>query len=167
MDARSIPFADEFDAIGMFDVLEHIEEDELVLAQVHRALTPGGMLLMTVPQHRFLWSASDELAHHARRYTRSELMTKIERARFRVVRCTSFVSVLFPLLIASRWLRRNGASDPLAEYQIPRHVSRILEFALSGERAAIRSGLSFPFGGSLLLVAQRAADPCNAKQKRR
>lgn len=40
MDARNIPFVEEFDAIGAFDVLEHIEEDEAVLSQLHRALKP-------------------------------------------------------------------------------------------------------------------------------
>ncbi|MEW6675096.1 MAG: class I SAM-dependent methyltransferase [Nitrospirota bacterium] len=38
MDARNIPFESEFDVIGAFDVLEHIEEDELVLSQMHQAL---------------------------------------------------------------------------------------------------------------------------------
>lgn len=51
MDARNIPFVDEFDAIGAFDVLEHIEEDEQVLVQMHDALRPGGVILLTVPQH--------------------------------------------------------------------------------------------------------------------
>jgi len=56
MDARHIPFVDEFDAIGAFDVLEHIEEDEQVLIQIRDALKLRGAMLLTVPQHAWLWS---------------------------------------------------------------------------------------------------------------
>lgn len=59
-----------FDVIGAFDVIEHIEEDEKVLANLARAIVPGGALLITVPQHRWLWSATDDYACHVRRYTR-------------------------------------------------------------------------------------------------
>ena len=64
MDARNIPFAEEFDVIGAFDVLEHIEEDERVLEQAHVALKPLGLMLITVPQHAWLWSSVDEYACH-------------------------------------------------------------------------------------------------------
>ena len=60
MDARSIPFEGEFDVVGAFDVLEHLVEDNRALAQMFNAARPGGGLLVTVPQQRYLWSASDE-----------------------------------------------------------------------------------------------------------
>jgi len=82
MDARKIPFEEEFDVIGAFDVLEHIEDDECVLAQVHAALKPQGLILLTVPQHAWLWSASDKYACHVRRYTASDLHHKIKKAGF-------------------------------------------------------------------------------------
>ena len=62
MDARHVPFVDEFDAIGAFDILEHIEEYEAVLTQLHKALKPGRVLLLTIPQHPWLWSANDDYA---------------------------------------------------------------------------------------------------------
>jgi SAM-dependent methyltransferase len=155
VDARCLPFADEFDAIGMFDVIEHIEEDEAVLAQAHRALKRGGVLLVTVPQHGFLWSPSDEHAGHVRRYARDDLVRKVRQARFRVLRCTSFVSVLFPLLLLSRVRRRHRKYNALDEFRVSRTINYLLGLALAAERAAIRAGASFPFGGSLLLVARR------------
>jgi SAM-dependent methyltransferase len=82
MDARDIPFESEFDVIGAFDVLEHIEEDEAVLEQVFRAVTPGGGIMLTAPQHRFLWSQQDEYACHVRRYEAKELSNKVEKAGF-------------------------------------------------------------------------------------
>jgi SAM-dependent methyltransferase len=51
MDARKIPYYDEFDVVAAFDVLEHIEEDERVLSQMHASLRPQGFMLLTVPQH--------------------------------------------------------------------------------------------------------------------
>jgi SAM-dependent methyltransferase len=159
MDARCMPFEKEFDAIGAFDVIEHINEDETVLAQMHRALRPGGSLLLTVPQHPFLWSEYDVRAHHVRRYTRGELRQKLARAGFGIVKMTSFVSVLLPLMMLSRLTRRSDAADydPLAELRIGALTNALLERALDVERLLINAGLSLPFGGSLLAVARRAA----------
>jgi SAM-dependent methyltransferase len=157
MDARRLPFDLEFDVIGAFDVLEHIDEDELVLAGLFRAIRPGGGLMLTVPQHRFLWSSVDEYACHKRRYTRAELVQKIERAGFEVLQVTSFVSLLLPLMLLSRWRRdRPGTCfDPLVEFKIGRLANGILGRVLGLERAMISRGVSFPAGGSLLLVARR------------
>ena len=159
MDARHMPYDREFDAIGAFDVIEHIGEDEAVLGQLQRALRPGGGLLLTVPQHPFMWSEYDVRAHHVRRYTRAELRHKLARAGFEVVRMTSFVSVLLPLMMLSRLTRRTAAPDydPLAELRIGAAANTLLESALDAERLLIRAGISLPFGGSLLAVARRPA----------
>lgn len=157
MDARRMPFDREFDVIGAFDVIEHIGEDETVLAQMHRALRPGGHLLLTVPQHPFLWSEYDVRAHHVRRYTGGELRQKLARAGFETVKMTSFVSVLLPLMMLSRLTRRTESPDydPLAELRIGRVTNALLELALDIERAVIRAGVPLPVGGSLLAVARR------------
>src|SRR5206468_5413701 len=68
MDARRISFDHEFDVVGAFDVLEHVIEDENVLAQMFNVARLRGGFLVTVPQHRFLWSGSDRDAMHQRRY---------------------------------------------------------------------------------------------------
>ncbi|HEY8271266.1 MAG TPA: methyltransferase domain-containing protein, partial [Pseudobdellovibrionaceae bacterium] len=103
MDARNIPFKEEFDILGAFDVLEHIQEDEEVLAQMYAALKPQGILLITVPQHAWLWSVMDEYACHVRRYAASELHRKIEVTGFQIIRSTSFVSTLLPAMVVSRF----------------------------------------------------------------
>jgi SAM-dependent methyltransferase len=157
MDARAIPFAAHFDVIGLFDVLEHIEEDVAVLAEAHRALRDGGGLIITVPQHRFLWSVYDEHAHHVRRYAAPELRAKVLQAGFRVVMMTSFVSLLLPLMLLSRRLQNKSAAnyDVLAELRVGRIVNFLLASVLAVERMLIRLGIRFPAGGSLLLVARR------------
>ena len=159
LDARRMPFEREFDAVGAFDVIEHIAEDDSVLEQMRRALKPGGHLLLTVPQHPFLWSEYDVRARHVRRYTRQELCGKLERAGYRIVRMTSFVVLLLPLMMLSRMKPqpRGGEYDPLAELRIGGAANALLERVLDAERLLIRAGLSLPAGGSLLAVAQRPA----------
>ncbi len=157
MDARRVPFRDEFDVIGAFDVLEHVKEDEEVLAQMYQATRKRGGILVTVPHHRFLWSPLDDCARHARRYRTRELIGKVKRAGFEVVRVTSFVSILLPLLLLSRFKHRfdGKAFDPMSEFKISSSTNNALEKVLYVERSLIRAGLSFPMGGSLLLVARR------------
>jgi SAM-dependent methyltransferase len=156
MDARAIPYAGHFDVIGLFDVLEHIEDDGRVLAQTHRALKRGGGLMITVPQHQFLWSQYDAHAHHVRRYGARELRDKVLRAGFRIVMMTSFVSLVLPLMMLSRFMQRKPAADydVLADLRVGRIASFLLESVLMLERTLIRIGIRFPAGGSLLLIAQ-------------
>jgi SAM-dependent methyltransferase len=153
MDARKIPFEKEFDVIGAFDVLEHIEEDLLVLAQMHQALVPGGGILLTVPQHAFLWSQADEDACHVRRYEARALTEKIQQVGFTIIRVTSFVSLLLPFMMISRLRYRRD--NPMAELEISGLANTVLERVLDLERCLIRYGLQFPVGGSLLVVARK------------
>lgn len=157
MDAKRIPFEDEFEVMSAFDVLEHIEEDEVVLKQMHRAVRQGGGIILTVPQHPFLWSQTDDYAHHVRRYTAKELKTKVENAGFEVQKMTSFVSLLLPLMIASRLRKRPSASDSdqMPELKVNKLLNVLLEKFLDFERWMIRLGLTFPMGGSLLVVARK------------
>jgi len=157
MDARRIPFRDEFDVIGAFDVLEHISEDEEVLSEMYKATRNQGGILLTVPQHPFLWSQVDDYARHVRRYKAQELRDKVRRAGFDVTRITSFVSFLLPLMAISRLKQRvcDDQFDPAAELTTSPLTNTILEKVLDCERALIRTGLSLPAGGSLLVVAHR------------
>ena len=160
MDARQIPFENEFDVIGAFDVLEHIGDDELVLSQMYRAVRQGGGILLAVPQHSFLWSKIDEYSRHVRRYSLSELKTKVERAGFKTLRTTSFVSLLLPLMLIARLKQRltNNELDPTAEFKLSAPGNFLLECIMNVERTMIRLGVAFPAGGSLLLVARKPAN---------
>jgi SAM-dependent methyltransferase len=152
MDAHHIPFEREFDVIGAFDVLEHIDDDESVLREMNRALAIGGGIVITVPQHAWLWSQFDEACGHRRRYTRQGLVGKLRAAGFEPVRVTSFTTFALPLLMAVR--RRNGAVDLAQEVSVPiAPVNMLLWTLASLERALIAANVSFPAGGSLLVVA--------------
>jgi SAM-dependent methyltransferase len=158
MDAARIPFEEEFDVMGAFDVLEHVAEDEAVLRQLHRAIRPGGGLLLTVPQHPWLWSIADARACHQRRYTRADLARKVEAAGFKIRRVTSFVTLLMPLMwISRRRQDRTGDSAGKTEFQLSRALGGVLEAILGMEAGLIRAGMNLPAGGSLLMVAERGA----------
>lgn len=149
IDARRVPFVEKFDAIGAFDVLEHINEDETVLAQLHNAIKPGGVLLLTVPQHPWLWSASDEYACHVRRYTRAEIEQKVLTAGFELLRSTSFVTSLLPALMLSRVLRRQNTKefDPAGELKINTALNKFFFGLMILELAGIKAGMNYPVGG--------------------
>lgn len=160
MEAGNIPFIDEFDAIGAFDVLEHIEDDEQVLVQMHDALKPRGVMLVTVPQHAWLWSPADDYACHVRRYSAKELHAKVKAAGFEILRSTSFVSSLLPAMFASRMAQRRippKDADVTAELRIAPWLNYLFEKLLGAEVAMIRRGVNFPLGGSRLLVARKAS----------
>lgn len=158
MDARALPFRSQFDLIGAFDVIEHIQEDDRVLGEIYRALRPGGGILLTVPQHPFLWSDVDVFAHHVQRYRCSDLIEKLQRQGFIVLRKTSFVSFPLPLLMLSRLVGRlrPESRKGKAELSLPKWIDRALGGVMGLERAAIRTGMSFPLGGSLLVIAQKS-----------
>lgn len=157
MDARDIPFEDEFDVIGAFDVIEHIEEDQRVLAEMHRAVRASGGIILTVPQHKWLWSYADEYTHHKRRYTANGLRAILEKAGFRIIRATSFVSLLLPVMYLSRLRNRKVADDydDTAELSVGGFINYMMERVMDIERQLIKCKINFPFGGSLLIVARK------------
>ena len=159
LDARRLPYNGEFDVVGAFDVLEHIDEDEAVLEQMVAAARPRGGMLVLVPQHPWLWSKHDEIVEHRRRYTRKELLAKAERAGIEVVEVTSFVSSLLPAMAVSRAVDRvRKRTDPIANLE-PGPLNALFERMLDGERKLIEHGVSLPFGGSLMLVGRRLQRP--------
>lgn len=158
MDGRAIPFAEEFDSIGAFDVLEHIEEDEQVLGEMHDALKPSGVILLTVPQHAWLWSPVDDYACHIRRYSAKEIHEKVQNGGFEILRSTSFVSSLLPAMFASRLAQKLSTkkyADPTAELRISPWLNDLFEKLLDVELAMIRNDINLPVGGSRLIVARK------------
>jgi SAM-dependent methyltransferase len=76
----ALPFDDaSFDLVCAFDVIEHIEDDQLAIREAARVLKQGGAYLFTVPAYQFLWSDHDVVNHHFRRYTKKEMAQKIKR----------------------------------------------------------------------------------------
>lgn len=151
-DARKLPFKEDFEVIGAFDVLEHIPEDETALSGLFRALKPNGLLILTVPQHKWLWSSTDEEACHVRRYENRDLTGKLLTAGFKILRSTSFVSLLLPAMALAR-LPQKSEKSGTSELQLPAALNALFRAIMKIELAGLRLGLDYPVGGSRLVVA--------------
>jgi SAM-dependent methyltransferase len=164
-DARHSPFGRRFHLIGMFDVLEHLADDMQMLRDMRALLEPGGVLLLTVPAGRALWSYVDEAWQHFRRYEWKELDDKLREAGFEVQHLSHFMCSIYPLLWMSRRLRKRSGRAPegdpglLArrEFRILPVINEALTAVSWLEAIWVSHGHCLPFGTSLLAVARRPA----------
>jgi len=150
-------------AAGLFDVLEHIQEDEMFLRAIYQILVPGGKLYLTVPAYTWLWSAADDYAGHYRRYTLRVLAELLGKAGFRCVFSTYLFWMLpVPALLFRSIPSRLGKQKPAdwQRYQ-KEHAEReglsgrLLDEFLGWELKRIRSGTPMRFGASCLVAAER------------
>lgn len=151
-----------FGALGMFDVIEHVEHDREFLAHVSALLAPGGSLFLTVPCHDWLWSGADVRAGHFRRHTRSTVAALLD-GLFRI----DYFSYFFWPLIAPQFLLRSLphklglAKDHNVLSTGTEHAagggmaSRIMAGVLQHEVAAVSRGWTIPVGASALVAARR------------
>lgn len=153
--------AASFGAAGLFDVIEHVEDDRALLREAHRVLRPRGVLAVTVPAFDWLWSAEDELAGHHRRYTLRSLRRVLGETGFDVRYATYFFAALTPPMFVLRALRhrfgRRSECEVLRtaeEQHVPNRATRLaMDAVLAPEVVAIRRGRRIPVGTSCLAVA--------------
>jgi SAM-dependent methyltransferase len=150
-------------AVGLFDVLEHVQDDRAFLKAVRDVLATDGRIYLTTPAYAWLWSASDEDAGHFRRYTVRSLGEVLEAAGF-VPEFLSyfFVSTLLPAFffrtLPSRFhLRKGGDLQDYQEELKPSAawVDRMVAASLRPELGILRRGGRIPFGGSCVAVGRR------------
>jgi len=149
-------------AAGMFDVLEHIEDDRKLLRALHGQMAPGGHFFCTVPAGPGLWSGADVDAGHFRRYTPAMLAATLAETGFAV----EFLSPFFTWLIAPvgalralpwrlRYRPRRTSLDTVAEdHRLPRGSAGFVATVHRWELERLRAGRKLPFGTSLLCVAR-------------
>lgn len=144
------------DVVGLFDVLEHIEDDAGSLREIRKLLSPRGVLILSVPAHQWLWSGHDEVLHHFRRYSRANLRQLVEDCGYSVRRLTYFNSTLFPAAALVRRLDRRKADGDVAGGGIPAApINAILTAVLTIEARAARLFGRLPVGLSLFAVLER------------
>lgn len=158
----ALPFADaSFDLVTSFDVLYHqgVPDEAVALAEARRVLRPGGRLLVRLPAYEWLRSRHDRQVHTRRRYTATAARRLLTSAGFRVERSTYALSLLFPLPAATRLLERltpdQGDGSAMAIPAGP--VNMALRAPMALEAAWVGMGGSFPFGLSIVCLAQAGA----------
>ena len=141
--AASLPFnAATFAAVGLFDVIEHIEHPGSVLEEARRVLQPKGALFYTLPAHQSLWSEHDVLVGHMRRYELEEIRAILEESGYRPVYSTMFYGfLLLPAFL--RKLANSSSSLTMPPRPINRALSKVaMRSARSALKSVHRPGLS-------------------------
>jgi SAM-dependent methyltransferase len=151
-------------AVGLFDVLEHIEDDASFIKQIHNLLNEEGKLYITVPAYNLLWSNDDISAGHFRRHTTTGLRQLLESQGFKVD-YTGYFFWFLPLAIGlfkALPYRLGFQSKHKAEATVNRDhatgsplIKKAVDLLLGFESSIIGQKFSLPFGGSCLVAATK------------
>ncbi len=152
-------------AIGLFDVLEHIEDETDFLKELKRILFPNGRLYLTVPAYQTLWATEDEYAGHFRRYSMSRIKKLLKNNKFRVDYTTYLFSYLpIPLFFTRTLPTKLGLAKSSTDENArrenvvkPKVTNVILSLYHKLELLIIKQKIPIPIGSSLLIVAHPEA----------
>jgi hypothetical protein len=151
------------EAAGLFDVLEHIENDVDFLKSLNNSMAKEGMVFITVPAYQSLWSKDDDYAGHYRRYTTKQLNETLDKAGFSPV----FDTYIFSVLVLPVFLLRTIPSklgigkDPSSktkiqsDHQAEGLASKVLTSIWNSELKKLKDGKRISIGGSCLVVARK------------
>jgi SAM-dependent methyltransferase len=160
-------FPGSIQAAGLFDILEHIKDDDGFLIDICNFLVPQGRLYITVPANDYLWSIEDDFAGHYRRYRLSSLVSKLRKLNLALDFATYFFSFLpLPILLLRTLPGKIGLrksvffkkenKDLGKEYRMPAGpVGSMLQTMLDFEVKLLQSKHPIPFGSSCLIVARK------------
>ncbi|QYM77556.1 class I SAM-dependent methyltransferase [Horticoccus luteus] len=151
----ALPLGDaRFDAVVSTDVLYHLDDDAAAVREFVRVLRPGGVAVINVPAHPWLWSYHDVAVEGRRRYTRAGMRRLLVDAGFGVERLTHWNTLPLPLIVARRklWPAPAAGSDVRL---MPAPVEGVLRGAMTLERAWLRTGAAFPWGSSIFAVGRK------------
>jgi SAM-dependent methyltransferase len=154
--AETLPYADEsFDITTALDVIEHLDDDVAGLKEMHRVTKPGGHALIFVPAFMWLWGVQDDISHHRIRYTRKQIVERLEIAGFRVERATYANFTFFAPILAGRTIMKLTRLKPESENNVNiSALNGIFGKIFSAERF-ILDRANFPFGVSIVIVARK------------
>jgi len=158
LESLNLP-SNSISAIGAFDVLEHIEKPEVLLSEIYRVLKPGGLLLVSVPAHQWLFSDFDKSIGHFRRYSKRVLSQSIYESGFRETK-TEFMFSAFvlpalilrkvPSLLGRNHNSRDTIKSSKIQFKTVNALTPILMPLLKLERL-----IRLPFGLSLFSISKK------------
>lgn len=135
------------DSVLSLNVLEHVEDDRALLRWQVDQLSPGGRLIALVPAHPVIYGELDAVAGHVRRYTKGELVAKVEGTGLRVTHCFYFNAVgFFGWGLNARLLRRR---------ELPRQQAHFYDHHVVPLQSWLEGIVRPPFGQSLIVVGQK------------
>lgn len=154
--ANELP-KNKYNIVTAFDVLEHLDGDTVILHKWAAAIKPHGFVLLTVPAYQWLFGPHDRALQHKRRYTQSELVSKIRSTGFTPIYSSYFFCFTFPILCVSRLLSKLSTSSKQgASYQETPRALELFFLAFSNvESLLIKRGFRLPFGSSIVIIAKK------------
>jgi SAM-dependent methyltransferase len=159
-DARQLPFSEaSFDVVVALDILEHLPEDEISIAEIARVLRPKGRLIVNVPAFQRLFSSHDVSFDHIRRYEPKELPRKLRHAGFSLDHWTYWSFFIFPAVFVLRTLTwtepRNDTVRNDFDLWLPPGTETVMRFFAGLELFLIHLGIRLPFGVSYFCVSNK------------
>ena len=154
--AETLPYADEsFDVTTALDVIEHLDDDIAGLREMHRVTKTGGHSLIFVPAFMWLWGVQDDISHHRIRYTRKQIVERLEKAGFTVERATYANWTFFAPILIGRTLMKVTGIKPESENNVNiSALNGIFGKLFSAERFWLKN-FNFPFGVSIVIIAKK------------
>lgn len=154
--AEKLPFADEsFDVVTALDVVEHLDDDEAGLKEMFRVLKRGGKTLIFVPAFMWLWGVQDDVSNHRIRYTKKQIVERLEKSGFKIERATYANWTFFAPILAGRTLMKITGIKPESENNVNvSALNGVFGKLFASERFFLKN-FNFPFGVSIVIVAEK------------
>lgn len=151
--------SEKYEAICLFDVLEHIENDFQALKKINNLISNKGRLFISVPAHQIIFSRHDLALKHYRRYNMKALKKMLEKNNFRIVKSLYWNYTLFPFIFMIRLFQKiidkNKNQEKSDIQKINRIINSFLYTVLGLENFLIKLGFRPPFGLSIYIVAEK------------
>ena len=148
--AETFRFEKKANVVLLMDVLEHIDNDSVALFNTLKNTKKGGLVIITAPANKFLWSHHDVLMKHKRRYSGGQLVKILEKNGLEIIFSSYWNMVLLPVIFIFRKF------DKKSRKQSPSPFSVILRRILDFESLLLLNGLKLPFGVTEVLVARKS-----------
>jgi SAM-dependent methyltransferase len=144
----------KYQLVCLFDVLYHknIIDDQAVLNKIYAALRSGGLLCITDCALPLFTSHHDVVMNARERYTRKEMVAKVEEAGFYILRSSYIYFFVFILFVFQRTLDKFFPISTVTT--MPKVINNAL-LSLCKLGAWVLRYISLPIGSSIIIIAQK------------
>jgi 2-polyprenyl-3-methyl-5-hydroxy-6-metoxy-1,4-benzoquinol methylase len=152
------PFVEEFDVVCLFDVFEHLKDQERALLCLSQMLKKGGLIILTVPSHQWLWSRDDVIAGHEMRFNKKNLKQLFASSNLQTLSVRYFFASLVPFLLLRKWLRKDKGTPLRKEEELNIRFNPVTNrfFTLLTQlELYLHRLIPNAWGGSLLGIARK------------